>query len=468
MDDDPLRSALFTDLYELTMAQAYAATGKEEPAVFELFIREMPAERNYLVAAGLDDVLSYLENLHFTEDDLAYLDRGGLFSRAFLDRLKSLRFTGDVYAVPEGTVVFPNEPLVQVAAPLLEAQLIETLVLNQVHFQTVAATKAARVVTAAAGRAIVDFGSRRAHGSDAALKVARTSYLMGAAGTSLVVAGKRYGIPVFGTMAHSYIQAHDNEGSALEAFARLYPETTLLVDTYDTLDGVRKVIGVSRRLGGHAHIRAVRLDSGDIATLARQARQMLDEAGLGRVQIFVSSELDEHRIAELVAGGAPIDGFGVGTKMAVAADVPHLDMVYKLVAYAGRGRTKLSSRKAIYPGRKQIFRVVDIGRIARDAIGRHDEDLPGQALLQPVMQGGERLTAGRISLDEARRHARREQDRLPDALRRLEHVESPYPVQVSAALQNDLDTLRRALGDEQDIQDLVTASMKHAEQACPE
>jgi nicotinate phosphoribosyltransferase len=444
--DDPLRSALFTDLYELTMAQAYAATGMEEQAVFELFIREMPAERNYFVAAGLDDVLTYLEKLHFTDDDLAYLARQQLFAPAFLDRLKGLRFTGDVYAVPEGTVAFPNEPLVQVVAPLLEAQVIETLVLNQVHFQTVAATKAARIVTAAAGRSIVDFGSRRAHGSDAALKVARASYLAGAAGTSLVAAGKIYGIPIFGTMAHSYIQAHADEGAAFEAFARLYPRTTLLVDTYDTLDGVRKVIDLSRRLGEQARVRAVRLDSGDIAALARQVRHMLDEAGLPSIEIFVSSELDEQRIAALVDSGAPIDGFGVGTKMAVAADMPHLDMVYKLVAYAGQGRTKLSSRKTIYPARKQVFRVLDGGRMAVDVIARHDEGFPGEALLQPVMRNGQRLAAGHISLEDARRHAQYEQGRLPDALRRLEHAASPYPVHVSTVLQDDLASLRRSLG----------------------
>jgi nicotinate phosphoribosyltransferase len=443
--EDPLRSALLTDLYQLTMAQAYVAEGLEEPAAFELFFRTMPAGRNYFVAAGLDDVLAYLEHLHFTEDDLAYLRRQGTFSGAFLDRLEGLRFTGDVYAVPEGTAVFPNEPLVQVVAPLPEAQLVETLVLNQVHFQTVAATKAARVVSAAAGRAVVDFGSRRAHGADAALKVARTSYLAGATGTSLVLAGKLYGIPVFGTMAHSYIQAHDDEAEAFADFARLYPDTTLLVDTYDTLRGVRKVIDLCRRLGDRAPIRAVRLDSGDIGALAEQARQMLDEAGLGRVQIFVSGEMDEYRIAELLARGAPIDGFGVGTRMAVAEGASHLDMAYKLVEYAGRGRTKLSTSKTIYPGRKQVFRTVEGGRMVRDVIGRHDEDLPGRPLLEPVMRGGGHLAAGRIGLEEAREHARHEWERLPDALRRLDRAEPPYPVETSAALRSDLDSLRRTL-----------------------
>jgi nicotinate phosphoribosyltransferase len=444
--DDPLRSALFTDLYELAMAQAYDAEGMEEPATFELFFREMPAERNYFIAAGLDDVLTYLEGLRFTEDDLAYLRRQGQFSSGFLDRLKSLRFTGDVYALPEGALVFANEPLVQVVAPLVEAQLIETLVLNQVHFQTVAASKAARVVTAAAGRAVLDFGSRRAHGADAALKVARCSYLAGAVGTSLVLAGKRYSIPVFGTMAHSYIQAHEDETEAFAAFSRLNPGTTILVDTYDTLGGVRKVIELSHRLGERFRIRAVRLDSGDISSLARRTRRLLDEAGLGHVQIFVSTEMDEYRMAELLSNGTPVDGFGVGTRMAVSDDVPHIDMAYKLVEYAGRPSTKLSAGKVTYPGRKQVFRTIEGGRMVRDLVGRHDEALPGEPLLQQVMRAGKRLSVGQTGLEHARLRVLREREALPDTLRGLGHSETPYPIEVSDALRRDLDALQSAIG----------------------
>jgi nicotinate phosphoribosyltransferase len=442
---DPLHSALFTDLYELTMAQAYDAEGLEAQAVFELFVRELPPERNYLVAAGLDDVLTCLEHVRFAADDLAYLKGLGLFSDRFLDRLCRFGFTGDVFAVPEGTMMFPNEPLVQVVAPLAEAQWVETLILNQVHFQTVAATKAARVVAAAGGRAVVDFGSRRAHGADAALQVARASYLVGAAGTSLVLAGQRYGIPVFGTMAHSLVQAYEDEAAAFAAFARLNPDTTLLVDTYDTLAGVRKVIDLSRKLGDRFRVRALRLDSGDIDRLARQTRRLLDEAGMRDVQIFVSSEMDERRIGDLLAAGAPIDGFGVGTKMAVAADAPYLDVVYKLVSYAGQGRMKLSSGKITFPGRKQVVRLFDGDRMIRDVIGRHDETLPGQPLLQHVMGGGRRLAAGRVSLEESRGHARREQERLPDALRSLRRAEPPYPVEISSALREDYAFLRRRL-----------------------
>ncbi|MBV8557584.1 MAG: nicotinate phosphoribosyltransferase [Planctomycetaceae bacterium] len=443
--DDPLRSLLFTDLYELTMARAYAAEGTDQEAVFELFFRKLPPGRNYIVAAGLGDVLDSLETLGVTEDDLDYLRTLGLFSEAFLGQLRGFRFTGEVWAVPEGTVVFPDEPLVQVVAPILEAQLVEALVLNQVHFPSLVASKAARVVTAAAGRDVVEFGSRRAHGTDAALKAARAAYLMGAVGTSNVLAGQRYGIPVLGTMAHSYIQTHDDEAAAFAAFAALYPGTTLLVDTYDTLEGVRKVIDLGRRLGDRFRVRAIRLDSGDLGALAGQARQMLDAAGLHGVRIFASGGLDEHEVAALIAVGAPIDAFGVGTKLAVSEDVPSLDMAYKLVAYAGRPRMKLSSRKAIYPGRKQVIRRVEDGRIVRDVIGRHDETLEGEPLLQPVMRRGARLAAGRVSLEEARVHARRELERLPEALRSLAPAEVPYRVEISSALQADHDALRRTL-----------------------
>jgi nicotinate phosphoribosyltransferase len=282
------------------------------------------------------------------------------------------------------------------------------------------------------------------------MKVARTSYLAGAAGTSLVLAGMGYGIPVFGTMAHSYIQAHPTEAEAFSAFAKLYPDTTLLVDTYDTLEGVKHVIELRNRLGERFDIRAIRLDSGDLGQLAKQARQMLDAAGLSRVQIFASSELDEYEIAALLTDSAPIDGFGVGTKLAVSDDAPHLDMAYKLVEYAGRGRTKLSAKKKLYPSRKQVFREMQDGQIVRDTIGRHDEALPGEPLLVPLMRRGERQAAGRVTLKDARRHAQRELgERLPGRLRRLEAADQPYPVAISAALERDhavlCESIRAAL-----------------------
>jgi len=390
-------SALFTDLYELTMAQAYLAEDMTQTASFELFFRKLPASRRWMLAAGLDDVLTWLEGARFSAEDIDYLRQHGEFSSRFLDRLASWRFRGDVDAVPEGTPVLPNEPLVRVTAPIIDAQLVETFVLNQVHFQTVVATKAAIVVDAAQDRKVVDFGSRRAHGADAAMKVARCSYLAGAAGTSNVLAGRRYGIPVFGTMAHSYIQAHDAEAEAFRAFAEQYDDTTLLVDTYDTLDGVQKVIDLRNAMGDAFNIRAIRLDSGDLGELARQSRRLLDSASLDEIDIFASSGLDEDKIADLLADEAPIDGFGVGTKMAVSRDAPDVDMAYKLVEYAGQPRIKLSTDKTLYPGRKQVFREDD-----RDTIACHDESLAGQPLLRSVMRDGRRTPEGRESLSSAR------------------------------------------------------------------
>jgi nicotinate phosphoribosyltransferase len=445
MTSDPgvkLHSALFTDLYELTMAQAYQAGQMDQVAVFELAFRELPKNRNYIVAAGFEDVVDYAAHFHFTADDLEYLRQREIFSDGLFDRLRHLRFTGEIYAVPEGTIVFPNEPLLQVVAPIEEAQLLETFVLNQIHFQSVAATKAARVVTAAQGRAVVDFGSRRAHGTDAALKAARAAYLAGGVGTSNVLAGKIYGIPVFGTMAHSFIQAHDEKASAFEAFARFFPGTTLLVDTYDTLEGVRKVIELSRGLGEQFRPSAIRLDSGDLGALAVEARGMLNQAGLERVGIFASSGLDEFKIRDLVTSGAPIDGFGVGTKLAVSADAPDLDMAYKLVEYAGKGRLKLSTRKLLYPGRKQVFRQVENGVLIGDGIGRFDERLPGEPLLERLWPNPAGQDGG---LHKSRRRLQEELKRLPSRLHTLESVQPPYPVAISGRLKADFERVRREI-----------------------
>ena len=426
--------ALFTDLYELTMLEAYLDERMNETAVFSLSVRRLPAERNFLLACGLDTVLSYLETLRFEDDDIAYLASLGRFSRRFLDWLRAFRFTGDVYAVPEGTPIFANEPILEVIAPIAQGQLIETLVMNQIHLQTVLASKAARVVAAARGRPVIDFGPRRMHGIDAALKAARAFFVGGVAATSNVLAGKRYGVPVAGTMAHSYVQAHDDEAAAFRAFARLYPETVILVDTYDTLAGVRKVIELVRGSGGDIRIGAIRLDSGDLAALSREARRLLDEAGLHSVRIFASGGLDEQAIAAMLASGAPIDSFGVGTKMGVSSDAPDLDIAYKLTEYAGKGRLKLSTGKPILPGRKQVFRVEAEGRALRDVIGRWTESLPGRPLLRAVMRNGARLPAGGEALDEARKRAQREMASLPPRLRAIEPSDPPYPVEVSEAL----------------------------------
>jgi nicotinate phosphoribosyltransferase len=430
----PALSGLFTDLYELTMAHAYFREGMTGEATFTLYVRRLPESRNFLLACGLETLLELLEGLAFGEDDLAYLASLG-FPEDFRTHLRDFRFSGRVHAVPEGTPVFANEPILEVVAPIGEAQLIETLVMNQVHLQTLLASKAARVVAAAAGRAVIDFGARRMHGLDAAMKAARAFHIAGVQATSNTLAGKAYGIPVSGTMAHSYIQAHESEAEAFATFAKLYPETVLLVDTYDTLDGVRRVIALAEELGEAFRVQAVRLDSGDLAALAFEARRMLDAAGLKRVQVFASGSLDEWEIAEMVAAGAPIDGFGVGTRMGVSKDAPDLDIVYKLSAYGGRGRLKLSTGKPVLPGRKQIFRVEENGRAVRDVIARAEEELEGRPLLAEVMRDGRRLPGAVADHNGAREHAARELAKLPVPVRGVAPAEPPYPVAISPALE---------------------------------
>jgi nicotinate phosphoribosyltransferase len=439
----PFSPALLTDLYELTMLQAYFAEHMTDVGVFSLFVRRLPEQRNYLLACGLDDVLVFLETLRFDQPALAYLDSLGHFSAAFLRYLEDFRFTGSVWAVPEGTPVFAKEPLVEVEAPIAESQLVEAFAMNQIHLQTVLASKAARVVEAAGGRQVVDFGLRRMHGIDAGLKGARAFHVAGVHATSNVAAGQAYGLKVAGTMAHSYIQAHDDERAAFRAFTHLYPATVLLVDTYDTLAGIRKVVDLARELGPAFHVTGVRLDSGDLRELAVCARRILDEAGLQSVTIFASGGLNEDEIGQLLAAGAPIDGFGVGTDMGVSRDAPSLDIAYKLVEYAGRGRLKLSTGKALLPGRKQVFRVERDGVADHDVIGRRDESLPGRPMLQQVMAGGRRCPAGQVTLDAARAHAKAERDRLPFRLRSIAPAMPPYRVELSAALVQDRDALRR-------------------------
>ncbi len=432
---DDRNMALLTDQYELAMLQAYWREQMLDEAVFSLFVRRLPEHRNYLLACGLDDVLHYLENLRFTDEALEHLADGEDFSSEFLSWLSDFRFTGDVHGVSEGTPIFPDEPILEVVAPLPEAQLAETFIMNQIHVQTVLASKAARVVEAAGGRSVVDFGLRRIHGTDAGLKGARAFHIAGLTATSNVLAGKKYGIPVTGTMAHSYVQAHDSELEAFRSFAALYPETILLVDTYDTLEGVQKVVELARSMGDEFRVRGVRLDSGDLDALAKQSRRILDRAGLDDVSIFVSGGLDEMEIVRLVGSGAPIDGFGVGTGLGVSRDAPSLDTAYKLTSYAGRGRLKLSPGKRILPGRKQVFRVEEGGRATHDVIARAGADRPGRPLLVPVMEGGERLAAGDLTLEGARERARDELDRLPDRIRSLEPADPPYPVQIDEDLE---------------------------------
>lgn len=429
--------ALFTDLYELTMAQAYRHSGHTAAATFSLFFRKYPRDRAYFVFAGLADVLDYLEKFRFTAGDIDFLRSLRRFDDGFLDFLGQLRFTGSVRAMPEGEIFFINEPVIEITAPIIEAQLLETFVINQVNLQTILATKASRVVYAARGRKVIDFAARRTQGVEAADKLARACYLVGFDGTSNVMAGARYAMPVSGTMAHSFVTAFDSEIEAFRQFARSFPDDSVfLVDTYDTVEGTRKaaVVAKEMRQQGH-HLRAIRLDSGDLLDLSRKARAILDEAGLPEVRIFASGGLDEFAVDELVRGGAPIDGFGVGTKVGVSADAPWTDCAYKLVEYAGRPVLKLSTGKETLPGPKQVFRYrAADGTFLHDVIGRAGEDLSGaEPLLREVMAGGKRLKPD-PTLEELRQFFRREFGCLPERHKALQSPEA-YEVRASPALQ---------------------------------
>jgi len=428
----PRSLALFTDLYELTMLRAYHELGINQKAVFSLFARRLPAERNYLIAAGLEDFVQAVETLRFNETDLAYLRAQG-FPERILDRLKAFQFTGDIYAMPEGTPFFENEAVMEVVAPMAEAQLVETLAINQIGFPSLIASKAARIVTAAQGRRVVDFGGRRAHGIDAAVTGARAAYIGGADATANVYAGRRYGVPITGTMAHSFVQSFDDELAAFRAFARVYPSTVLLVDTYDPVSGVKKVVELARELGDSFKVRGVRIDSGDLVALSKAARQILDDAGLRNVQIVVSGGLDEFVILDLLAAGAPIDVFGVGTDLAVSADAPALDIVYKLTEFGGEGRVKLSVGKRSLPGRKQIFRAFENDIAVGDTIARAEESLPGTPLLRPVMLAGKRVASAE-PLAAMRERCRSELARMPEDIRRLGKSARSYAVTISPSL----------------------------------
>lgn len=426
---------LLTDLYELTMLQAYWQQRMSGTAVFELFVRRLPPERNFLIAAGLEQAIEHLTTLAFTPDDLAWLARTQRFEPAFLESLRGLRFSGDVDALPEGTVCFADEPLLRVTAPLREAQLVESRLLNIVHYATLVASKAARCALAAPERMLVDFGLRRAHGAEAGLLSARSSYLAGFAGTATVEAGRQFGIPVFGTMAHSYVQAHDDEVEAFESFVRAQPQNAvLLIDTYDTERAAKKVVALARRLAAEGlSIRGVRIDSGDLAEHARRVRAILDAAGRPAITIFASGNLDEHRLHDLVSRRAPIDGYGVGTRMNTSADAPFLDCAYKLQEYDGRPRRKRSEGKATWPGRKQVFRRVGAdGRFVGDTLALAAEVAKGVPLLAPVLRAGRRTAPG-PTLDAVRRHAAQQLAMLPDPLRSLRE-EAPYPVEIARSL----------------------------------
>jgi nicotinate phosphoribosyltransferase len=430
------QSVLLTDLYQLTMLQAYFDQHMDDLAVFEFFVRKLPPGRNFLVAAGLETVLDFLEQLRFDQDELDWLASCGRFNADFVNSLAGLRFSGDVQAMAEGTIFFADEPILRVMAPLREAQLVESRIINLLQLQTLVASKAARVKLAARDRLLVDFGLRRAHGAEAALLSARASYLAGFDGSSNLLAGARWGVPLFGTMAHSFIQAHEDELVAFEHFVRSNPKsTTLLIDTYDTETAAQALIPLARKLAAEGiAIQAVRLDSGDLGEHARRVRAILDAGGAHAIRIFASGNLDEYALQALLDGGAPIDGFGVGTRMNTSADHPYLDCAYKLQEYAGVARRKRSEGKATWPGRKQVFRRIDgAGQMTGDTLTLEGDRPSGMPLLTTMMHAGRRI-ASSPSLSESREYARTQLDELPPVMRRLDAA-AAYSVDVAAPLR---------------------------------
>ena len=440
-------AGLLTDLYELTMAASYHRHGMTRPATFDLFVRSLPERRNFLVSCGLEQALEYLENLRFGAEEIEYLESLETFRPDFLEYLSMLRFTGDVWAIPEGELFFGSEPVLRVTAPLIEAQIVEAFLMNCIMFQSMIASKAARVAIACGDRQFVDFSLRRDHGADAALKGSRASHVGGAVATSNVLAAKTWGIPASGTMAHSYVMAFESEIEAFRRFASDFGDRTmLLIDTFDVEEGTRRAAQVAREMKGHGRcIRAVRIDSGDLGALAKSVRAILDDAGLPEVEIVLSGDLDEYRIAELVAAGAPADSFGVGTQLGTSGDEPALGGAYKLVEDERGPKIKLSTGKVTLPCRKQVWRVERAGRYDHDVIAREGETAPEDArpLLAPVMEGGRRR-ARPEGLPDIRERCSRGIDALPEGLRRLDAAPEPYPVRISSELEGLVARMRSA------------------------
>jgi nicotinate phosphoribosyltransferase len=446
----PQNMSLFTDYYELTMCASYFDNKNFEPATFDLFIRRLPENRSYFLFAGLEEALQYIQNIKFSDDNLSYLKKQG-FNQDFLNYLGGFKFTGDVWAVPEGTVAFPNEPLIRVTAPIIEAQLLETFLLNTINLQTMIATKASRVVNASKGKSVIEFGLRREQGIDAGMKVARSSYIAGCQGTSNVLAGMSYGIPVFGTMAHSFIMSYPKEIDAFRAFAKTFPnKSTLLIDTYDEMAGVEKAVIVAKELEAKGYkLGGVRLDSGDLTKTSQKVRKILDDNHLGYVKIFVSGDLDEFKITQLLNDGARIDSFGVGTKMGTSADRPYLDVIYKLCETMTPDGSfspimKLSQDKITLPGRKQVYRFKEEdGTFKRDVIALADESAVCEPLLMEVVENG-KLSYNLPSLGQIRAVASENLSKLPEEYKTLTNAPA-YPVELSLKLRELIETTKTQL-----------------------
>ncbi len=432
--------AMLTDLYELTMAQVYFNENMNKTAVFDFYTRPVE-KRSYLLNAGLEQLLFYFENIKFSNSDINYLKSTGKFSDDFLEYLKNFKFTGNVYAVEEGEIIFPNEPVIQVEAPLIEAQIVETFLINTMQISILVATKAMRCYSVSKGTPLVDFGLRRAHGTDAGMKAARSSFIGGFLGTSNVLAGKEFEIPVFGTMAHSFILAHETEEEAFENFAKHYPDNAiLLVDTFDTIEGVKKAVKVIKKLGMDK-FKGIRLDSGDILNLSKEARKILDEEGFKDAMIFVSGGINEYKIKHLLEKDAPIDAWGVGTELVVSADLPYLDCAYKLVEYDGKPKMKFSPHKVTLPYKKQIYRQFKDGKFYKDIICKFDEKFEGTPLLKKVVENG-KIIVDLPPLQEIKERALSNFEKLPEEMKDIEKTVHYLP-EVSKELQKTVEEIHK-------------------------
>ncbi|KPK98188.1 MAG: hypothetical protein AMJ95_05620 [Omnitrophica WOR_2 bacterium SM23_72] len=446
-----MNHALLVDLYELTMAQSYLVYKKEACATFDLFIRQLPKNRAYLIFCGLEDILRYIKNLRFSKDDLSYLKSTRMFSQGFLAYLRRFRFRGDIWGMREGEIFFANEPVLRVTASILEAQIIESFLLNTVNLQTMIASKASRVVQAARQRSVYDFSLRRTHGQDAGIKVARSSYIAGFSGTSCVLAGKLFGLPIVGTMAHSFVMAFKQEIDSFLAYAKVFPERTiLLVDTYETEKGIANAIAVGLYLKEKGcRLQGIRLDSPDIASLSRKARRALDEAGLKGVKIFASGNLDEFKIKELLDKNACVDSFGVGTHMGTSEDAPSLDVIYKISEVKDGSQDflptmKLSKGKVTYPGRKQVYRISDSkGRFVKDILGLEEEKIKGEKLLIKIVEDGQVIYRN-PALGKIRAYAQKRLSQIPWQLQQV-YVRRSYPVRISRSLKRLRAALERQI-----------------------
>ncbi|MGC8868510.1 MAG: nicotinate phosphoribosyltransferase [Sulfurihydrogenibium sp.] len=433
---------LFTDLYELTMAQVYFEKKMDKTAVFNFFIRPNN-KRNYFLFAGLDLLIDYLLNLKFTEDNIEFLRSTRKFKEEFLNYLRNFKFTGNLYSVDEGEIVFANEPIIQVEAPIIQAQIIETFLMNTIQISILVATKALRCYSVAPDKMLIDFGIRRAHGTDAGMIAARSSYIGGFVGTSNVLAGKEFGIPIYGTMAHSFVMAHDTEEKAFENFASVYPENTIfLIDTYDTLEGVKNAIKVAKKKG--IRIKGVRIDSGDLLILSREVRRILDINGFRDSIILASGGINEYKIKELVDKKAPIDAFGVGTELVTSADTPYLDCAYKLVEYDGKPKMKLSSKKVTVPYKKQFYRIFRNGKILKDIVSHFDEIVEdGVKMLKLYIKDGE-VVRRSPPLQEIREKTLINFKTLPDTFKSITQHMTLSP-EVSQRLLKSTEELKKAI-----------------------